>query len=154
MERASEVLLFMRGLAKLHELYLEPVRERHGLSSIEVTIMGFLHNHPEKDTLSEISEMRMLQKGNASQAVEALIRKGFLLRVPDREDRRRVHLSVTEPGHALSEEIEAARMAFMKQLFTDFSDEERAVYTALNERICKNMRAGLKRAAGKTAVEG
>ena len=57
----------MRGTFKLQELYQEPVRRQYGLSKVEIVIVNFLYNNPQRDTASEIVRMRMLQRGNVSQ---------------------------------------------------------------------------------------
>ena len=45
---------------------------------MEIKIISFLYNNPEKDTAADIAELRMLPKRNISKAVESLIKKGFL----------------------------------------------------------------------------
>ena len=57
--------------------------------------MHFLYNNPGKDTAADITELRMLSKGNVSQAVESLIQKGSAKDGPlTRLDRRKIHLSL------------------------------------------------------------
>ena len=45
--------------------------------------------------MADIVELRMLLKGNVSQAVESLIQKSLLKREQNKEDRRKIHLSLT-----------------------------------------------------------
>ena len=44
--------MVMRGTFKLQELYQEPVRRQYGLSKVEIVIVNFLYNNPERDTAS------------------------------------------------------------------------------------------------------
>ena len=55
---------------------LKAICEEYRLTLIEATIISFLHNNPAKNTAADIVELRMLSKGNVSQAVESLIQKG------------------------------------------------------------------------------
>ena len=82
--------------------------------------------------------MRMLPKGNVSQGVDALEKKGFLLRVPDEHDRRRVHLSITNDGLRATCAVLAARQEWESALFTDFSPQERTQFSGFMQRIFSN----------------
>ena len=109
MQRATDILLLIRGLGKLNDKCLETVRKEYELSQIEVTIMGFLHNNPGKDTVGEIAYWRMLPKGNVSQGVESLIQKRLLQRICDKDDRRKIHLQITEQAKDIVRGIDKAR---------------------------------------------
>ena len=63
MKNASDMLLLVRYMMKLYEKYLEDVQVKYQLSHIEIAIIGFLYNNPEKDTAADIVERRMLPKG-------------------------------------------------------------------------------------------
>ena len=74
MSRTTEFLMNIRSIIKLHESMLREICGEYQLALIEATIISFLHNNPGKDTAADIVELRMLSKGNVSQAVESLIR--------------------------------------------------------------------------------
>ena len=95
MGRTTDFLVNLRRIIKLHESVLKQIGERFGLSLTEAKIISFLHNNPGKDTAADIVELRMLSKGNVSQAVESLIQKSLLEREQDRDDRRKIHLFLT-----------------------------------------------------------
>lgn len=135
--------MVMRGTFKLQELYQEPVRRQYGLSKVEIVIVNFLYNNPERDTASEIARMRMLQRGNVSQGVEALIQKGFLRRTEDSRDRRRIHLSLTEMAEPLVAAVERQQEKMLAQIFAGFDEEDRRRYHDMNRRIEENILAGL-----------
>ena len=89
MSRTTSILMGVRSMMKLYESMLKEVCEEYQLAQIEVTIISFLYNNPGKDTAGDIAELRMLSKGNVSQAVENLIQKSLIQRIPDESDRRR-----------------------------------------------------------------
>lgn len=144
MPQMNHILLSTRGLIKLYDQHLENIRTEHHLSHIEITIISFLHNYPNKDTATDISEIRMLPKGNVSQGVESLIQKSLLLRTPDTSDRRKIHLSLTDKAVPIVEEIEKAKTIFGKKIFDGFSPEELDFYIKMNERIHCNVQRELK----------
>ena len=90
MAGTTDILLLIRGIGKFYDQCMEGVRAKYQMSQMEIKVLNFLHNNPGHDTAAEISELRMLPKGNVSQAVESLIQKGFLMRLPDTKDRRKI----------------------------------------------------------------
>ena len=73
MGRPTDFLTNTRRIIKLYESMLRSICEKHRLTLLEATILSFLHNNPGVDTAADITELRMLSKGNVSQAVESLI---------------------------------------------------------------------------------
>ena len=140
---ATDMRLLMRGITKLYEQYLERIRGKYGLSQIEITIIGFLYNNPGKDTAAEIVELRMLPKGNVSQGVELLVKKGFLRRNTDRTDRRKVHLSLEETAIPLFNEIEKVNQSFKEQLLQGLTQQEKETYEKINRQLMKNIEKGM-----------
>ena len=150
MSRNTEFLQNLRRITKFYELMESDICDKYNLSQIEINIIAFLYNNPGKETASDIVELRMLPKGNVSQAVELLIQKGFLHRTQDTSDRRRIHLSLTEHTDRLIPDIMSARAEFMEQIFSGFSEEERALYYEMNYRIFRNATEGLERKKHKS----
>lgn len=144
MKRTADTLLLMRGISKFYDTFLEEPRRRHSLSQIEVKILSFLSNNPDKDTAAEISYIRMLPKGNVSQAVDALIKKGFILRIIDEHDKRKYHLKLTEKSVEITEDINQANDAYVEYVYQGFSAEEMELYMQMNQKILKNVLKGLE----------
>jgi len=121
---------------------------RRDLSRTELDVMAFLLNNPGRDTASDIVELRMLPKGNVSQAVDALIRRGWLEGRRDGGDRRRVHLSPTAAGRILLPDLAEERARLEEALFAGFSEEERELFGAMTGRISRSVRAALESRRG------
>ena len=149
MTSAAELLVNIRRVIRLYELNLHPVCEAYGITIIETDILAFLRNNPDKDTARDIVEYRMLQKGNVSQAVEHLIRKGLLSRRQDEKDRRLIHLSLTPTAVEVTAAIRAARKQLLDQLFQDFSSGEILLYQELNQKLFKNAAAGISQSTAE-----
>lgn len=145
MSRITEFLTSIRQVVRLHDSMLKPVCDHHQLSAIETTIISFLYNNPGKDTAADIVQLRMLSKGNVSQAVESLIQKSLLARRQDQADRRKIHLSLTKEARPVTEEIEEIQKEFRKTLFQGFSPEEQKLFFEWNGRIQENARSAMKR---------
>ena len=144
MKRTADTLLLMRGISKLYVTFLEKPRRRYALSQIEVKILSFLSNNPDKDTAAEISYIRMLPKGNVSQAVDGLIKKGLILRTMDEFDKRKYHLHLTEQVAEIVSDISKANDAYWKDVYQGISVEEMELYTQINQKIMENVLKGLE----------
>ncbi len=145
METAFDALNSIRQTMKLYDQCLEGIRTAHHLTKIEIIIISFLSNNPGHDTVAEISEMRMLSKGNVSRAVDGLIQRGLLKRLPDQADRRRVHLLLTDASAPIVESIHDAAMDFMRLLFDGFTPEDVTTFCTLNKRLTQNVSKNLER---------
>jgi DNA-binding MarR family transcriptional regulator len=58
--------------------------------------------------LREVALMHAVSKQAASQLVDTLVARGYVLRVPDEDDRRRLSVALTERGVAAAAEIRRA----------------------------------------------
>lgn len=126
-----------RKLGKYYDRQFLPLLERTGLSMREVHVLLFLANHPGQDTARDVVELRGLAKSQVSQAVEVLTARGVLVRRADGEDRRVVHLEITEQGRPLALEAQAVQTACGRRLLAGLSEEERAVFLDLLERVVR-----------------
>ena len=140
----TDYLMNIRQITKLHENMLKKICVKYDLSLIEA-IISFLYNNPGKDTAGDIVELRMLSKGNVSQGVELLAGKGFLLRNQDKEDRRKVHLRLSDAVQPVTEELKLEKQKFQEALFDGFTEEDRKMLEELNRRVMENTKKALKR---------
>lgn len=86
----------------------------------------------------------MLSKGNVSQAVESLIQKGLLKRIPDLHDRRRIHLALLPASHSITADVDTLMDEYRGYLFQGFSKEEFACYQILSKRLMENAKNAMK----------
>ena len=140
MLRATEFLRFMRFITKSHEECIQTICKEYQLTMMEATIITFLRNNPGVDTAADITELRMLSKGQVSQAVESLVQKGLVARQPDSSDRRRIHLMLCEKSIPVTDSIDAIQREYLAGVFDGFSEEELECFTGFNERIMANVR--------------
>lgn len=135
----TDLLVLMQRIGKMHEQMLKELCRQYDLSLIETKIIAFLHNNPTKDTAGDIVELRMLSKGNVSQAVDLLCQKGLLSKTADQTDRRKTHLSLLPSCENVTGAIDTFQSAFYHNLFDGFSLEEFQMFASLNERLASNV---------------
>lgn len=150
MSRTTEFLMNIRSIIKLHESMLREICGEYQLALIEATIISFLHNNPGKDTAADIVELRMLSKGNVSQAVESLIQRSLLRREQDAVDPQ-AHPSVfdCQPPEPIVQSMQRLWARFEDEIFAGLSCDERAIFERVNDRISDNTRRAMARRTRK-----
>ena len=101
----AQLAHFSRQFRTHYDRQFLPFLERWNLSMREVHVLLFLVNNPELDTARDVVVYRGLSKSQVSQAVDILCCRGFLSRKADAEDRRVVHLAITDQGALPAREL-------------------------------------------------
>lgn len=140
----TDFLMTLRCVIKFHEGMMKHVCSQYNLSLIEANIIAFLHNNPGKDTAKDIVELRMLSKGNVSQAVESLIQKSLLQRAGDAKDRRKVHLTLLPKSAPITQTIKSMQRDFYQELFQGISLEDQKLFLHINRRLMANSQTAMK----------
>ena len=115
------------NITSFKNLYISvmtPVCEKHGLTYMELTVLMFLHNNPNHDTATEIVKLRRLTKSHVSISVRALINKGYLASDQNPNDRRTIHLHITDKAAAVLSDGTEAQQNFGKIMFAGFSNDD------------------------------
>ena len=76
------------------------------------------------DSVSELATAKNISRPAISQAVEILVKKGLLTRVPSKEDRRCVELVLTNAGNNLLDTVFKETRGWMKDRMQDLSPDE------------------------------
>ena len=129
----TDFLAHIRLTMKLQEQMLKNICETWQLTITEGKVISFLYNNPGKDTAADITELRMLSKGNVSQAVESLIQKGLLKRTADQTDRRKITAAIC-----------SMQANLYSQIFCGLSEEDLKFYEQINQRIMENTKKAIK----------
>ena len=140
----TDFLMHIRLTMKLQEQMLKNICEKWRLTITEGKVITFLYNNPGKDTAADITELRMLSKGNVSQAVESLIQKGLLTRSADQNDRRKIHLSLLSPAKEITNAIHVMQKNIYGQIFNGLSEEDLKIYERINQKIMENTTNAIK----------
>lgn len=124
---------------KKYALAVDPVCRKWNLTKNELDVLLFLHNNPEFDRAADIVAHRGMTKSHVSLSVSNLEGRGLLTRREDPEDRRAVHLILSEEGHAIAEAGREYQVRFFTALFDGMSWEELLQLQNLMERIQDNI---------------
>lgn len=134
----------IKSVTTLYDALSARICEELSISRIEMDILAFLANNKAYDTASSIVEIRMIPKANVSQGVELLIKKGLIKRRQYKEDRRKIHLLITDKAVSFVEKILAMQEHYLSVMFAGFTDEEKEAFASYNNRISENSANKLK----------
>ncbi|MBC5648401.1 MarR family winged helix-turn-helix transcriptional regulator [Christensenella tenuis] len=139
-EKHLRPLLYLsRKLKKLYERECAKAAAPFGLSQGEADVLLFLSNNPGFDTAMDVVKYRSVSKALVSKAVESLSARGYLTLHTDRRDRRYTHLVLTEAAAPALRAVLGAQAAFVDLLKSETTPEERAVISAVFERLCEKL---------------
>ena len=144
MRKTTELFMGLRSLFRLYDKMLKKVCTEHDLTVIEADIISFLQNNPGKDTAADIVELRMLSKGAVSKAVESLIQKSLLERIPDTEDRRKIHLRLKSQAGPVTESIDRVREEFLDTVLEGFTKDELELHSQFFDRLIDNTKRAME----------
>lgn len=145
MKMSTEIWMGLRSLLRLYDRMLKRVCAEHNLTVIEADVISFLQNNPQKDTAVDIAELRMLSKGAVSKAVESLIQKSLLERIPDKQDRRRIHLKLKPEAEPVMEMVNDVREEFLGNVLEGFTREELESHVYFLRKIFDNTKLAMER---------
>ena len=138
------LLRVIRQFRRYYDQQFEDLLAASGLSMREMDVVLFLANNPGCDTAREVAELRGLAKSQVSAAVDLLAGRGLLRRLPDRTDRRVVHLALTDQGTALSWAGKEIQSRCLETLFSGLSQPEADCFQTLLEKVLTHAAAQLK----------
>ena len=128
-----------RRAQRLYTQLMEPLCAAHSISRSELDVLLFLHNNPEYDRAADIVAHRGMVKSQVSASVANLEERGLLVRSADAEDRRTVHLSLTELAIEIAQAGRNLQRKFFEDLFAGISHEELLAWERLIQTIDGNM---------------
>lgn len=109
---------------------------------------------PYRRTVSELADANLLTSGGITQRVDKLEAAGLALRVRDPDDRRIVHIQLTDQGLALAEEIIGAHFAHEADMLADLTDPERTELAGLLARLESSLDRAAARGRGESGEDG
>ena len=125
-----------KGYARL----LEPICKKWDLTRNELDVLLFLANNPAYDRAVDIVNNRGLSKSHVSLSINSLESRGLLLREVDPEDRRTVHLKLTEEAGPMIEDGRMAQKRFFDHLHQGVTQEQMDLITDFVRKVNENLK--------------
>ena len=119
---------------------MDPVCREHDLTRNELDVMLFLANNPGYDRAADIVSRRGLAKSHVSLSVGNLESRGLLKRRMDPEDRRTVHLELTEQALEIARQGREAQIGFFSSVYAGLTPEEVEIWQTIMIKLVSNIR--------------
>ena len=130
----SDPTVLRKSVTRLYDAFREAVDSIGHIARIDVSIRQhqtmslvcrLTEDKPNGVTLKELAEAMKLAPATVSELVESLVRKNFLQRVQNPDDRRAVQITLTDYGQTLLDECTKRVDALCSDLLSTLSAAER-----------------------------
>ncbi len=136
----SDILLSNQYGIKVYEKFQESICEKYTLTKMELDILMFLYNNPDRNNASDIVKVRMLTKSHVSISIASLAKKKYLARIPSGHGRT-VYLELLSRADEVIQEGLAMQQRFFHVMFAGFSEEDRERFGKYLQKISANLDA-------------
>ena len=123
---AAELLALWHHLMKGQSKTMFALLDELDLSMSHVKALGVLTDCGCELSVKEVSEELGLSLPGASRTIDSLLRRGYLERREDEQDRRMKRIGVTETGRDVARRIIEARLEGLEQFTSSLHPEQRA----------------------------
>lgn len=124
---------------RIYEKKCEPLMRKYDLRKIELDVLFFLYSYKTYDTAKDIVNQKCLSKAHVSKAIENLTARHYVMTRLDSQDRRCVHLIITEEAEPVLTEMESLWYDIERCMYRNVSAEERSMFTSIMNKIVKNI---------------
>ncbi|RYG74197.1 MarR family transcriptional regulator [Lentibacillus lipolyticus] len=126
-------------LMKASKSVMEHVKDNiqsFDMKTSDFTVLEALY-HKGAMTVKQISEAVLISTGSMTYVIDKLETKGLLERCPCPDDRRVIHIHITDEGTKLMDEIFPRHQQAIENLFQDITPEEKNTVIDVLKRIGK-----------------
>ena len=140
----SDPAILRKTVSRLYDAFREAAETVGNISSVDVSIRQhqtmslvcrLTEEKPNGVTLKELAEAMKLAPATVSELVESLVKKNFLQRVQNPEDRRAVQITLTDHGQMMLDQCIKCVDSLCDKLLSDLSASERTARIAALTKI-------------------
>lgn len=143
MDRSLEELLYGKQFQRLVDKKLTGLRKTYALSKIDLQLLVHLYQSGDSDTSKDMAERRLFTKGHISQSLQHLRRQELVETARDTEDRRRLHIHLTENARRMLAQIEQTFDQIYATALRDLSSEEQEYLQRIALKISRNIQGAV-----------
>jgi DNA-binding MarR family transcriptional regulator len=137
----------------LHKNCNSDLFEAVGALDLTLTQIKLLHHLEDAErelTLKDLAELVLVSLPAASRTVDDLVRRGFVERHEDVEDRRMKRVRLTDRGRSVIRRLNAARLSGLEQFTQTLTDPERRKLSAALSKLLERDEVAACRPEGLT----
>lgn len=120
--------------------YFNEALKAYGMNETTWMALMVLYSQPEPHiSPSDLSAALAFSRTNATRVVDDLCERGLMRREPSQQDRRKTELWLTDAGEAFIHEVMPLQRERLRQLWTDFSEEEKQLLDGLLRKLLQRL---------------
>ena len=144
----SDPAILRKAVSRLYDAFREAAETVGNISSFDISIRQhqtmslvcrLTEEKPNGITLKELAEAMKLAPATVSELVESLVKKNFLQRVQNPEDRRAVQITLTDHGQTMLDQCINCVDSLCEKLLADLSATERNAMLAALTKITNKL---------------
>ena len=144
----SDPAILRKAVSRLYDAYREAADTIGNVSPIDISIRQhqtmslvcrLTEEKPNGVTLKELAEAMKLAPATVSELVESLVKKNFLQRVQNPEDRRAVQITLTDHGQTLLDKSIKCIDGLCEKLLAGLPANERAAMLSALSKITEKL---------------
>ena len=129
----SPFLLLMQTSKAIQDRIREEMT-KNNLSITEFSVLEVLYYH-EKQTIQQIGSRILISSGSMTYVIDKLEKRGLLMRNDCQNDRRVIHITLTDTGKELMKEIMPKHQDLIDDIFDSLTSVEVETITNLLEKV-------------------
>lgn len=104
----------------------------------ELRVLLFLYENDKFDLASEIVQELMISKAHVSVSIDELVKKKYLKRISDENDKKKNHLKLTNKASKILEQIDVETNHLKQELLKNISNEDMETFKHTIKTIIQN----------------
>jgi DNA-binding MarR family transcriptional regulator len=116
------------------------IRNKGEITPAQWPIISSLKDRPTI-ALKELTAMLQISSSAITQLVDALVKKGLIVRKESVDDRRVILIELTKKAKESLAIMREKAVAHLSKAFTVLTDEELAIYDTLSAKVADNIRS-------------
>lgn len=137
MDRTEESLKTLVGIKRTNDTLDRIVKQdmkNYGLNITEFAVMELLY-HKGDQPIQKVKQRILIASSSTTYVIDQLVKKAYVTRRQDTEDKRITYAVLTEKGHALMEQIFPQHAETIEKAFSILDDEELAIFRRALKKI-------------------
>lgn len=127
-------------IRKAKDKVFEEILNKYNLTNNELSILIFLYeNEPENNTASNIVRELLFTKSHVSLSVESLIKKEYIIKNIDKDDKKRYYLNLTKKANNIKDDYIKKKKEFLDLLFFDVEEKDKETMKRVFYQVQKNI---------------
>lgn len=123
---------------KLIDTSFLKISKETNLTVNEIRVLLFLYQNEKLDIASDIVEKLMISKSHISFSVESLKNKGYIEKVLDTQNKKKLHLKLTNKAEKIVNLLDNEQNKLKDTLLQNIDEQEKKQFKDTFEKILKN----------------